>query len=60
MAIITCLSGAGPEDGTRVDANEPQEAVGADCTTSSLGKCTDCNGFHEEPQLVKKAWPDSE
>lgn len=40
------------EDGTQVDANENQEPVSDELYYIVPGKCTECNGFHEEPQCA--------
>ncbi len=48
----TSLSGLELEDGTQVDANEPQGPVEDDMYYIVPGKCTECNGFHEEPQCA--------
>lgn len=40
------------EDGTQVDANDPQEPVDDELYYIVPGKCTECNGFHEEPQCA--------
>lgn len=40
------------EDGTKVDANEPQEPVSDEFYYIVPGKCTECMGFHEEPQCA--------
>ena len=39
-------------DGTEVDANENQEPVSDEFYYIVSGKCTECNGFHEEPQCA--------
>lgn len=48
----TSLSEVELEDGTQVDANAPQEPVDEDLYYIVPGKCTECNGFHEEPQCA--------
>lgn len=48
----TSLSEVELEDGTQVDANAPQEPVHDDLYYIVPGKCTECNGFHEEPQCA--------
>ncbi|MCV9385642.1 4Fe-4S dicluster domain-containing protein [Reichenbachiella ulvae] len=48
----TSLTEVELEDGTQVDANEPQEPVSEDLYYIVPGKCTECNGFHEEPQCA--------
>lgn len=40
------------EDGTVVDANEKQEPVSDEFYYIVTDKCTECNGFHEEPQCA--------
>lgn len=40
------------EDGTVVDANEKQEPVSDEFYYIVTEKCTECNGFHEEPQCA--------
>ena len=40
------------EDGTQVDAEEVQEPVDDELYYIVPGKCTECNGFHEEPQCA--------
>lgn len=40
------------EDGTQVEANENQEPVSDELYYIVPGKCTECNGFHEEPQCA--------
>lgn len=40
------------EDGTTVDANEPQNPVSDEFYYIVTGKCTECMGFHEEPQCA--------
>jgi len=39
-------------DGTVVDANESQEPVSDEFYYIVTEKCTECNGFHEEPQCA--------
>ncbi|MEO9964467.1 MAG: 4Fe-4S binding protein [Reichenbachiella sp.] len=48
----TSLTEVELEDGTQVDANAPQEPVDDDLYYIVPGKCTECNGFHEEPQCA--------
>ena len=48
----TSLTEVELEDGTQVDANAPQEPVDEDLYYIVPGKCTECNGFHEEPQCA--------
>ena len=38
------------QDGSNVDADEIQEPVSDEFYYIVPGKCTECNGFHEEPQ----------
>lgn len=40
------------EDGTLVLATEPQPPVADDIYYIVPGKCTECTGFHEEPQCA--------
>lgn len=40
------------EDGTVVDANEMQEPISDEFYYIVSGKCTECTGFHEEPQCA--------
>lgn len=40
------------EDGTVVSANEKQEPVSDEFYYIVTDKCTECNGFHEEPQCA--------
>ena len=40
------------EDGTVIDGNEPQEPVSDEFYYIVSGKCTECTGFHEEPQCA--------
>jgi ferredoxin len=37
-------------DGTVVDANERQAPIAVDTYYITPNKCTECQGFHEEPQ----------
>ncbi|HHP7241190.1 MAG TPA: 4Fe-4S binding protein [Cyclobacteriaceae bacterium] len=39
-------------DGTTVDVDEPQEPVSDEFYYIVTGKCTECTGFHEEPQCA--------
>jgi ferredoxin len=39
-------------DGTVVDANERFPAISADTYYITPNKCTECQGFHEEPQCA--------
>src|SRR5690554_7901735 len=39
-------------DGTEVDADEAQTPVSDDIYFIVPGKCTECKGFHEEPQCA--------
>ena len=48
----TSLTEVELEDGTQVDANAPQDPVDEDLYYIVPGKCTECNGFHEEPQCA--------
>lgn len=40
------------EDGTVVSANEKQKPLSDEFYYIVTGKCTECNGFHEEPQCA--------
>lgn len=40
------------EDGSKVDAKEEQEPVSDELYYIVPGKCTECVGFHEEPQCA--------
>lgn len=40
------------EDGNTLDAKEEQEPVSDDFYYIVSGKCTECIGFHEEPQCA--------
>ena len=40
------------EDGTIVDANQKQEPVSDEFYYIVTEKCTECTGFHEEPQCA--------
>jgi len=40
------------EDGTSVDAKTPQAPVSNEFYYIVAGKCTECTGFHEEPQCA--------
>lgn len=40
------------EDGSKVDANDSQEPVSDEFYYIVSGKCTECMGFHEEPQCA--------
>ena len=48
----TSLTEVELEDGTVVDAEEAQEPVDDVLYYIVPGKCTECNGFHEEPQCA--------
>ena len=49
----TTLSGeVSLSDGSTVDADESQEPVSDEFYYIVPGKCTECNGFHEEPQCA--------
>ncbi len=39
-------------NGSTVDANEPQDPVSDEFYYIVTGKCTECMGFHEEPQCA--------
>ena len=40
------------EDGSVIDANEDQQPVSDEFYYIVSGKCTECMGFHEEPQCA--------
>lgn len=40
------------KSGLQADANDPQEAVSADLYYIVSDKCTECVGFHDEPQCA--------
>jgi ferredoxin len=40
------------QDGTQVDADAPQTPLSDDIYYIVPGKCTECKGFHEEPQCA--------
>lgn len=40
------------ENGTVVDANEAQDPISDEFYYIVAGKCTECMGFHEEPQCA--------
>lgn len=40
------------EDGSKIDGNEDQEPVSDEFYYIVPGKCTECMGFHEEPQCA--------
>lgn len=39
-------------DGNETDANTPHEPISMDVYYISPDKCTECQGFHEEPQCA--------
>ena len=39
-------------DGTIVDANDRMPAISTDIYYIAPNKCTECQGFHEEPQCA--------
>ena len=39
-------------DGTQVDADQRQTPVSMDIYYITPNKCTECQGFHEEPQCA--------
>ena len=39
-------------DGTQVDADQRQSPVSMDVYYITPNKCTECQGFHEEPQCA--------
>ena len=48
----TLLSEVELEDGTVMDAKEKQEPISKEFYYIVPGKCTECKGFHEEPQCA--------
>lgn len=48
----TSLQAVELEDGTSVDAQEPQVPYSDEFYYIVAGKCTECTGFHEEPQCA--------
>jgi ferredoxin len=48
----TSLKEVTDENGQTVDANELQEPFSDEFYYIVTGKCTECNGFHEEPQCA--------
>lgn len=48
----TSLNEVTLEDGTVADANSKQEPVSDEFYYIVTDKCTECNGFHEEPQCA--------
>jgi ferredoxin len=40
------------EDGTAMDAKDPMDAVSNEFYYIVSNKCTECTGFHEEPQCA--------
>ena len=40
------------EDGTRVDPNDTRDPISDEYYYIVPGKCTECTGFHEEPQCA--------
>lgn len=48
----TSLNEVTLEDGTVIDANDKQEPVSDEFYYIVTDKCTECNGFHEEPQCA--------
>ena len=48
----TALKEVELEDGVTLDANEEQEAYSDEFYYIVSGKCTECKGFHEEPQCA--------
>ena len=51
-AAGTKLDGVELEDGTEVDTKEKQKPVSDELYYIVPGKCTECTGFHEEPQCA--------
>ena len=48
----TSLQSVELEDGTAVEGSEPQVPYSDDLYYIVAGKCTECTGFHEEPQCA--------
>jgi ferredoxin len=48
----TALTQIELEDGSNMDANEKQDPVSAEFYYIVPDKCTECTGFHEEPQCA--------
>jgi ferredoxin len=48
----TSLTAVELEDGTVEDANKSQDPVSDEFYYIVSGKCTECTGFHEEPQCA--------
>ena len=48
----TALTQVELEDGSNVDARDKQEPVSGEFYYIVSGKCTECTGFHEEPQCA--------
>ena len=48
----TALDAVELEDGKQVDGAEPQEPYSDEFYYIVAGKCTECTGFHEEPQCA--------
>lgn len=48
----TSLTEVEMEDGTKIDGNEDQEPVSDEFYYIVSDKCTECIGFHEEPQCA--------
>ena len=49
---LAAESGIKPENIIKLNANENQEAVDFDVYYIVTDKCTECIGFHEEPQCA--------
>ena len=48
----TSLKSVTLEDGSEVDGTESQEPISDEFYYIVSDKCTECNGFHEEPQCA--------
>jgi len=48
----TKLSEIELEDGTKIDARSPQDPISDEFYYIVANKCTECMGFHEEPQCA--------
>ena len=48
----TALTSVELEDGSKLDAKSAQDPVSNEFYYIVTGKCTECTGFHEEPQCA--------
>jgi ferredoxin len=51
-AAGTSLTEIQMEDGSAIDAKDPMEPVSNEFYYIVVNKCTECTGFHEEPQCA--------